>query len=293
MENRLKKFGSTINENRYSGFSAFVEKLSITSPTKETVLVEAIMSKLKELDRVKRYKIHSDGTVDVIGNLSFEFTKIKFIPVYLNKVTGTFWCTSGGGITSLLGSPRTVGRDFYCSGENLTSLEHGPEIVKGSVNCTNNSISSLKGSPKEIGGIFNCSRNKLTSLEHGPQSVGGNYDASANKLLSLRGSPNKIVSSFDCDHNSLTSLEHGPQSVGRNYDASNNNLRSLKGAPREVGGWFNCSHNNIDSLEDMDINMVVSGNFMYGFNPLTRMFKNIVAGQFRAEDRLRRGELGY
>ena len=76
--------------------------------------------------------------------------------------------------------------DFYCRGNNLTSLEHGPS---------------------EVGGYFYCGANKLTSLEHGPSKVGGNFDCGGNKLTSLEHGPSEVGGYFSCIDNKITSLK--------------------------------------------------------------------------------------
>ena len=54
--------------------------------------------------------------------------------------------------------------NFYCSYNQLTSIEFCPQEVGGNFHCYKNQLTSLEFCPKEVGGDFYCSSNKLTSL---------------------------------------------------------------------------------------------------------------------------------
>ena len=51
--------------------------------------------------------------------------------------------------------------DFYCSFNNLTSLEGAPKIVEGDFYCFYNNLTSLEGAPKIVKGDFYCGHNKV------------------------------------------------------------------------------------------------------------------------------------
>lgn len=95
-------------------------------------------------NRIKgTYKINSDLSVDVFGNVNFNNYELKKFPVKFNVIhNGYFSCD-------------------YC--ENLETLEGAPEkIINGHFSCSNNKkITSLNGAPKEIKGDFfirNCGK---------------------------------------------------------------------------------------------------------------------------------------
>ena len=69
----------------------------------------------------------------------------------------------------------SIGGDFDCGFNNLTSLENCPSSVDGTFGCGNNELTSLEGSPSSVGGSFICSWNKLTTLEGAPKFVGGDF----------------------------------------------------------------------------------------------------------------------
>jgi hypothetical protein len=63
--------------------------------------------------------------------------------------------------------------DLKLTGLDLTKL---PEILKditvgGNFNCSYNELTSLENCPKTVGENFGCSSNKLTSLKGAPKSV--------------------------------------------------------------------------------------------------------------------------
>ena len=75
---------------------------------------------------------------------------------------------------------------FACGNNKLTSLEGSPASVGGYFDCYDNQLTSLEGAPSSVGGSFVCYDNQLTSLEGAPASVGGYFGCSKNKLTSLK-----------------------------------------------------------------------------------------------------------
>ena len=90
------------------------------------------------------------------------------------EVAGSFNC-SNNNLTSLVGSPHTVGGGFFCFNNNLTSLVGSPHTVSGNFNCSDNNLTSLVGSPHTVSGNFDCSGNNLTNIEDIPNTVGINF----------------------------------------------------------------------------------------------------------------------
>ena len=116
-----------------------------------------------------KYKKQPDGSILILGNLDLSNKGLTKLPD-LSSVTvgGNFYCHDNQ-LTSLEGAPATVGGDFSCSDNQLTSLEHAPQSVTGSFSCHNNQLTSLEHAPQSVSGGFYCSSNQLTSLEHAPQ----------------------------------------------------------------------------------------------------------------------------
>jgi len=59
-----------------------------------------------------------DGRYDVIGDVNFsglDLNSLLEIPIKIRKVTGSFNCDTNY-LTSLEGTPKHVGGDFYCWG---------------------------------------------------------------------------------------------------------------------------------------------------------------------------------
>jgi hypothetical protein len=149
-----------------------------------------------EVDKIcKKYKIENwtlnpDGTVDVDGDVDL-CNELSKLPLKFGRVTGYFWC-SYNQLTSLEGCPTEISGDFDCSYNQLTSLEGCPTEIGGDFWCQNNKLTSLEGCPKEIRGDFLCHNNKLTSLEGCPTEIGGDFWCYVNQLTSLKGAPEYV-----------------------------------------------------------------------------------------------------
>jgi hypothetical protein len=75
------------------------------------------------------------------GNLSLQFLKLTELPVILKDIT--------------------VGADFDCSNNKLTSLINAPKFVGGTFYCENNKLTSLEGASTNVGGGFYCRNNTV------------------------------------------------------------------------------------------------------------------------------------
>ena len=64
-----------------------------------------------------------------------------------------------------------VGGSFYCSYNQLTSLQGAPQRVGGDFDCYDNQLTSLQGAPKEVGGSFNCGENPVEFTEDDVRAV--------------------------------------------------------------------------------------------------------------------------
>ena len=132
--------------------------------------------------------------VNVGRDVMLDNLELTEIPIKFNHVEGSFYITHNR-LTSLYGSPLTVGGNFCCDNNNLSSLEYGPEKVNDLYSCYDNILTSLNGSPASVLS-FDCSQNKLSSLEGGPQEVLNYYYAKNNLLMRLKGSPPAVGGGF-------------------------------------------------------------------------------------------------
>ena len=73
------------------------------------------------------------------------------------------------------GSPRRVGRDFYCQNNQLESLDGAPAWVGKDFDCRKNQLTTLEGAPKYVARHFICNNNPLTSLKGMPDYIGGQF----------------------------------------------------------------------------------------------------------------------
>jgi hypothetical protein len=64
---------------------------------------------------ISNYTINPDGSIDVDGDVSIANGRLTKLPLKFNKVSGDFYC-SYNELTSLEGCPKEVGYYFYCGG---------------------------------------------------------------------------------------------------------------------------------------------------------------------------------
>ena len=123
--------------------------------------IHLIKSWLDEMG-VKNYTINNDFTIDVKGHVYLDFKNLTKFPNYIkfNKVDKSFYC-SNNQLTSLEGCPTSVGRNFFCYDNQLTNLEGCPTSIGGNFSCSHNQLTSLEGCPTSVSGYFSCSNNKI------------------------------------------------------------------------------------------------------------------------------------
>ena len=107
----------------------------------------------------------------------------------------------------------SVGGNFWCGHNNLTSLEGAPTSVDGTFYCGYNHLTSLGGAPTSVGISFYCGHNNLTSLEFAPTSVGRHFDCIYNELTSLEFAPKTVGEFFDCRYNPVKFTEKQVRAV--------------------------------------------------------------------------------
>ena len=65
----------------------------------------------------------------------------------------------------------TVGGNFFCFNNNLTSLINAPSSVGDDFDCSYNDLTSLAGAPKTVGGFFDCTDNPVKFTEEQVRAV--------------------------------------------------------------------------------------------------------------------------
>ena len=156
-------------------------KESTSFPTSEDQIVQ-----LCERYKIKNYSINPDLSIDVEGSVSLNNLKLSSLPLRFSRVGGSFYCSSNQ-LTTLEGSPREVGGDFSCSSNLLTTLDGCPREVGGNFSYSHNLLTTLEGSPREVGKYFSCHHNLLTTLDGGTREVGGSFDCSHNPVYEIVG----------------------------------------------------------------------------------------------------------
>jgi len=143
----------------------------------------------EEIDKLcNRYDITNytinNGVVDVDGSVQLFGKRFTELPLKFGSVTGNFDC-SDISLTTLEGSPHTVGGGFLCYMNKLTSLEHSPVKVGENFDVERNQITSLIGCPKSIGDEFIIEQNNITCLDDLPNHLGGRFHCSVNPIGSI------------------------------------------------------------------------------------------------------------
>jgi len=82
---------------------------------------------------------NDDGSYDVEGSVNLTDLDLTKIPIKFRYVGEHFDCGYNK-LTSLEDAPKEVGWDFYCSGNDLTTLK-GIGEVKGEIYCGGNPVS--------------------------------------------------------------------------------------------------------------------------------------------------------
>lgn len=129
--------------------------------------------------------IDDQGIVSTTGDVQFTGGQ-KQLPVHFGEVGGTFKATMRK-LTTLVGSPHTVGHQFICWGNQITSLEHGPTKVGAEVYAHDCQLTNLIHAP-ECTTLF-VQNNPLVSLEGMPNTLqvfGFTFDPHLPMLKSLQ-----------------------------------------------------------------------------------------------------------
>ena len=109
---------------------------------------------------IENYTINNDGSIDVDEDVNLHNLGLEKLPIKFNKVNGNFYC-SGNNLTSLEGSPIEVNGNFYCHGNKLESFEYAPKIIRGDFGCECNNIKSFEYFPSFVKYHFNCYDNTI------------------------------------------------------------------------------------------------------------------------------------
>ena len=141
---------------------------------------------------IKNYTVNDDGSVDVDGNVNLRNLGLTKLPIKFRNVSGDFYC-SNNQLISLEGCPQSVGGYFFCDNNQLTSLEGSPQS-SGSFYCRNNQLTSLEGSPKSVGRDFYCHNNPIEVVwdlfkDYSKIELLNDYDA----LREVDGKPTVII----------------------------------------------------------------------------------------------------
>jgi len=74
------------------------------------------------------------GLVDVNGYVNLSAMGLSRIPIKFGVVSGSFYCNYNK-LTTLEGSPQSVGGNFDCRGNKLENMNYTPMYIMGEVKC--------------------------------------------------------------------------------------------------------------------------------------------------------------
>ena len=161
--NHLKM--STNEEHKYFSYKGKDVVEHVRKPIVDLTEKDDIIKWLNK-NEIKNFEIDSNNEISVKGSvkLTGKLENLSKLPVVFNKVEGNF-DISDNELTSLVGSPKIVGKDFICLKNELKSLKGSPKEVHGNFIIIHNNIQSFKHSPKLVQEDFICSHNPASNLE--------------------------------------------------------------------------------------------------------------------------------
>lgn len=98
------------------------------------------------------YEDYIGQFVNVNGSVHLNSMDLIELPIKFGTVGGDFYCYDNK-LTSLKGAPKVVGKDFYCSYNKLTTLNDAPEEVGGVFNCSHNKVQFTKDDVREVSNV--------------------------------------------------------------------------------------------------------------------------------------------
>ena len=228
---------------------------------------------------IKNYTITPWNAIDVNGDINLNGERLSELPLQFNVIYGNFYC-SGNQLTTLKGCPIKVTGNFYCYDNNLTDLEYCPKKVGGNFDCSNNELTSLKGCPDKVKG-FHCGWNNLKNLNGCPSVVTNDFYCSMNSLTTLEYTPDSIGFDFKAESNMLTTLENIPNCLDAYLN--NNEITSLKSNKSKIKGCLHLLDNKINHIDGFkldiggviftnsgDLNFLINGKELDWINALTK-----------------------
>ena len=94
---------------------------------------------------IENWTLNSEGLVDVDGFVNLNNKSLTRLPLRFGEISGEFWC-SFNQLNTLEGAPQEVGETFDCAWNELTTLDGSPRRVGGDFICrSNRSLTTLDG----------------------------------------------------------------------------------------------------------------------------------------------------
>lgn len=157
---------------------------------------------------------------------------------------------------------------FYCSNNQLTSLNLTNHTSLKDVDCSNNKLTTLEIGTKNYLMRINCQQNKLASLDVNNVPDLQYLYCDSNQLTKLVVSNNPELEELECQSNQLTSLDVSKNTKLKRLQCYNNHLTSLDISSCASGIDFNGGSNTYSIT--FDENMKFDLNTLPGHFDVTK-----------------------
>ena len=122
------------------------------------MMTEKEIHDICKIHNITNYTINPDGSIDVDGGVYLDRRNLDRIPIKFNKVSGSFFC-SNNNITSLENVPNECFR-LFCNENMLTSLEGCPK-VSSFIAVHYNPLETLEGYNGDYNKLYCDNKEKL------------------------------------------------------------------------------------------------------------------------------------
>ncbi|MGN0649843.1 MAG: hypothetical protein ACI4KM_05345, partial [Oscillospiraceae bacterium] len=210
-------------------------------------------------EEFRNYVSEYIDTVSKDGVLSAEeiknCTQIYLYPGTVKSVKGieyfteldSFFC-SYNQISTLDLSSNTKLTSLHCDNNQLTSLDVSKNTLLKNVACSSNKISVLNVSGCSSLESLSCNSNQLTTLDISANSKLKDLSCKFNQISVLNVSNNTALTNIECASNKLTSLDLSKNTALTYLDCQSNQLTNLDLSPNTNLTQLHCQSNGLTGL---------------------------------------------
>ncbi len=146
---------------------------------------------------------------------------------------------------------------FYCSSNQITSLDISANTALTTLQCTDNTISILDVSTNTALTSLLCNLNSISNLDLSANPSLTTLNFGYNSLVNVDVSANTALTYLNCEGNSLTNLNLSENTLLANLDCRDNSLTSLDISTNTALTKLDCSYNSLTNL-DLSANILLT-----------------------------------